>query len=172
MMRLWICCAAVAVFAHIAPASVEHDPQSPQPKSFTEHEFETLSVLTETIMPSGQYPGAREAEVSKFIDFQTVYDDDLRNRFKKGLTWLDESAKKRFGKTFLELKPNQRREIIDGLHYKALFRPGEEQGREFYKLARRYTDMGFYSSTAGLAVLKAPVEKAPIETKPAEKKSR
>lgn len=152
------------VLSREAQASVSREPEA-QPKSFSAHEFATLSALTEIIMPSGQYPGAREAQVSKFIDFQTVYDGELRGRFKEGLSWLDQNAKKRFGKEFLSLKIGQQREIIDSLHYKALFRSGEEQGQEFYKLVRRYTDMGFYSSNAGLAVLKAPVESGPAKQK-------
>jgi hypothetical protein len=132
-----------------------------KPKTFNSHEFATLGALTETILPSGDFPGAREAQVNKFIDFQTVYDRDLKRRFREGLAWLDRRAQSRFGKKFRNLTPQQRREILDRLQYKALQQPGDEQGQDFYRLARRYTEMGFYSSRAGLEVLRAPVEQGP-----------
>lgn len=135
-----------------------------KPKSFSSDEFHTLTVLTEAIMPSGEYPGAREAKVSQFIDLQLVYDADLQKRFRRGLKWLDEKSHARFGRRFVQLNARQRGEILDHLRFKALQDPKEGLGQDFYRLARRYTEMGFYSSRAGLKVLKAPVDsKSPAE---------
>jgi hypothetical protein len=133
-----------------------------KPKTFNSHEFATLGVLAEAILPSGDFPGAREAEVNKFIDFQAVYDRELKRRFRNGLSWLDRRAQSRYGRKFRHLNPQQRREILDRLRYKALQQPGDEVGQDFYRLARRYTEMGFYSSRAGLKVLRAPVEQDAI----------
>lgn len=130
-------------------------------KTFTSHEFATLGALTEAILPSGEFPGAKEAEVSKFIDFQTVYDRELKRRFRAGLAWLDRRAQARFKRKFRYLNTQQRREILDNLRFKALQQSGDEEGQDFYRLARRYTEMGFYSSRAGLEVLRAPVEQGP-----------
>ncbi len=132
-----------------------------KPKSFTLDEFQTLDNLTAAIMPSGEFPGAREAKVAEFIDLQILYDHELQNRFRVGLNWIDQMSRRQYHRRFRELNDQQKREVLDRLRYKSLYQPGEEKGREFYRLARRYTEMGFYSSEAGLKVLKAPVDISP-----------
>jgi hypothetical protein len=42
------------------------------------------------------------------------------------------------------------------LAYKDHYRPGEDEGREFFKLIREYTIMGFYTSRIGLDQLDYP----------------
>lgn len=123
-----------------------------KPKIFNSHEFVTLKVLTETILRDDEMPGVREAKANEFIDFQITYDPELQERFHEGLLWLDRHSRRLHGKNFVELKSEQRKEIIQCLEIKARHRHGEEQGREFFGLTRRYTYMGFYASEEALRI--------------------
>lgn len=121
-----------------------------RPKIFKPHEFRTLTMLTEMILRDDEMPGAREAKSSEFIDFNITYDPEIQGRFRDGLRWLDRHSRKLYGRQFVDLKPDQRKDIIQCLEVKAMHRPGEERGREFFELARRYTYMGFYASEEAL----------------------
>lgn len=127
-------------------------PKTYKPKIFNAHEFATLKVLTETILRDDEMPGVREAKANEFIDFQITYDPEIQDRFHEGLRWLDRHARSLYGKKFLSLKTAQRRDIVQCLELKARHRPGEETGREFFLLARRYTYMGFYASEEALRI--------------------
>ncbi len=106
------------------------------PKIFNSHEFQTLKVVTETILRDDEMPGARQAKANEFIDFQIKYDPELQERFHNGLRWLDQHSRRLHGKNFVALDPDQRKEIIQCLEMKAKHRPGEEPGREFFELAK------------------------------------
>lgn len=132
-----------------------------RPKIFKPAEFRTLKVLTESILHDDEMPGARVAKANEFIDFQITYDPELQKRFHSGLRWLDNHSRRLYGHNFADLRPNQRRDIIQCLEVKKLRRPGEEKGREFFELARRYTYMGFYASEEALRIAIPKTEKLP-----------
>ncbi len=136
-----------------------------RPKIFKPHEFKTLKLLSETILRDDEMPGVREAKANEFIDFQITFDPEMQDRFRKGLLWLDRHSQKLHGKNFIALKPAQRKDIIQCLETKAMHRPGEEQGREFYELARRYTYMGFYASEEALRIAIPAAPKSPKSAK-------
>lgn len=136
-----------------------------RPKIFKPHEFKTLKLLTETILRDDEMPGVREAKANEFIDFQITYDPEIQDRFREGLLWLDRHSRRLHGKNFIALKPAQRKDIIQCLETKALHRPGEEEGREFYELVRRYTYMGFYASEEALRIAIPATPKPPKSAK-------
>jgi hypothetical protein len=156
-----IACACPAVSAAAVKKAKPY-----KPKIFKAHEFETLKVVTETILRDDEMPGVREAKANEFIDFQIKYDPEIQQRFHEGLAWLDRHSRRLYGRNFAKLKPDQRRDIIQCLETKAKYRPGEEKGREFYELARRYTYMGFYASEEALRIA------IPAATKPERPKRR
>lgn len=126
------------------------------PQFFTAHEYATLEKLTDMILPSDGSPGAADAGVSEFVDFMVWSDPSIQYKFRYGLTWLDAQADRLYGRQFLKLEADQPQEILDHLAYKQKFRAGEEEGRDFFKLVRDYTMMGFYTSKAGLQELDYP----------------
>lgn len=126
------------------------------PQFFTAHEYATLEKLTDMILPSNGSPGAADAGVSEFVDFMVWSDPSIQYKFRYGLTWLDAQADRLYGRQFIKLEPDQQQEILDYLAYKQKFRAGEEEGRDFFKLVRDYTMMGFYTSKAGLQELDYP----------------
>src|SRR5262249_14865248 len=120
------------------------------------HEYAALDRLAELVLPSDGSPGAKEAGVSEFIDFIVWSDSSLQYRFRYGLAWLDAHASNSHGKLFLDLGADQQTDILEHLAYKDRYRPGEEDGRAFFSVAREYTLMGFYTSKVGLEQLDFP----------------
>ena len=141
---------------HRAAQTGTAKPAQYRPQFFTTPEYETVERLTELILPSDGAPGAREAGVSEFIDFMASSDPGIQYRLRYGLTWLDTHADSIHGKPFRSLDASDQNELLQHLAYKDRYRAGEEEGREFFKLIREYTIMGFYTSRVGLEQLDFP----------------
>ncbi|HEU0178922.1 MAG TPA: gluconate 2-dehydrogenase subunit 3 family protein [Blastocatellia bacterium] len=127
-----------------------------KPQFFTSDEYEIISRLSELIIPTDATPGAREAGVSEFIDFIVFSDPNLQYRFRYGVRWIDAHSRYLFGRRFLEITPEQQTETLNHLAYKDRHRAGEEDGRDFFRLIREYTVIGFYTSRVGLEEIKYP----------------
>jgi len=141
---------------HIAAQPAAGRPDAYTPQFFTHEEYATVERLSEMVIPSDGSPGAREAGVSEFIDFMVWSDPGVQYGFRYGLSWLEAQSRKLHGKPFLALRAEEQAGILKTLAYKDQFRPDEEEGREFFKLLREYTVMGFYTSRVGLEELDYP----------------
>ncbi|HEY7181274.1 MAG TPA: gluconate 2-dehydrogenase subunit 3 family protein [Blastocatellia bacterium] len=127
-----------------------------KPQFFTDDEYEIISRLSELIIPTDATPGAKEAGVSEFIDFMVFSDPNLQYRFRYGIRWIDAHARYLFGRRFLEIAPEQQSGMLTPLAYKDRHRAGEEDGRDFFRLIREYTVIGFYTSRIGLEEINYP----------------
>jgi len=127
-----------------------------QPRFCSPDEHALVERLAELIIPADDTPGAREAGASEFIDFWVWSDPSQQQAFRYGLGWISAHGIRLYGKPFLQLSAEQQQDVLGHLAYKAQFRPGEEDGREFFKLMRRLTVMGFYTSRVGLEQLDYP----------------
>ena len=124
------------------------------PKFFTPQEYRTVEMLAELILPSDQGPGAKEAGVAEFIDFMVQNDSSLHDPFLSGLAWLGGAAGSQ--RLFAGLPRAEQTQILDRLAYKNYQRADEKAGQEFFKLARQYAVMGFYTTKIGLEALDFP----------------
>lgn len=87
----------------------------PQPAFFTAAQFATLRAVAAALMPAmGGFPGALEAEAPEFIDFyvgrspeKPVARAELRNWYRAGLDDLEAQARRRFGRAFAALSPQE-----------------------------------------------------------------
>jgi len=127
-----------------------------EPMFFTITEFALLDQVAELIIPQDEHPGARAAGVAEFIDLMVSHDPDLQFRFRRGLTWLDASATSMFDKNFMDLPSNKQETVLRRLGYKKDQKEEEREEQEFFKLMRRYTVMGYYTSRVGLEALDYP----------------
>lgn len=128
-----------------------------QPSFFSPSEYHTIDILTGLIIPPDESPGAQEAGVSEFIDFLAAHGEtEIQQPMRDGLKWLDSTAKKAYGASFSELSPGQQNEILKRVAYRDSALPGDTEGQKFFRLIRRYTVMGYYTSRVGLAELDYP----------------
>jgi hypothetical protein len=141
-----------------APVQIAHAAYAPQ--FFSPHEYRTVEVLADAILPATEdashqpQPGAKDAGVAEFIDFMVYSDPSLQLQFRNGLAWLDNASKPAAG--FAALSAPQQNALLERLAYKAKHRANEKAGQEFFLLFRKYTLMGFYTSRMGLESLDYP----------------
>ncbi len=127
-----------------------------EPTFFTEHEFETVRMLADYILPADDRgPSAAETGVPEFIDF--VMTDELlgdpRNRqtaMRGGLAWLDVQSRRAYGAPFVEATDPQRRELLDRIAYPDVADPSDAAGVAFFNRLRDYTAAGYFSSPQGI----------------------
>jgi len=142
---------------HAAQGSPPPPTANYQPTYFSAPEYHTIDVLTGLIIPQDESPGAREAGVSEFIDFMAAHGEhQIQQPMRDGLKWLDRTANKDYGARFAELTPAQQNGILEKVAYRHDGVPTDKEGYAFFRLIRRYTVMGYYTSRAGLAALDYP----------------
>src|SRR4029077_9876162 len=89
------------------------------PKYFSAHQYETLTALCDTIIPKDEKSGgAVEAGAPEFIDLLTSENEEFQMRLGGGLMWLDNFCVDRYGKVYLDLAPEQRKEVLDLIAYR------------------------------------------------------
>ena len=132
--------------------------QRTAPKFFNAHEWKTLRVLVDYIIPRDEHSGsATEAKVPEYIDFLLAEKDAnpaTQVAMQGGLAWIDTESQKRFEKTFVVASDAQRREILDDIAYPAKANPEMSHGVAFFNRLRDMTASGFFSSAIGWQDLK------------------
>jgi hypothetical protein len=125
------------------------------PAFFTEHEFATLTVLVDLIIPrDGQSGSANEAGVPAFIDFMMNDEPTRRTAMRGGLAWLDLECDRRYDRTFLDAGAAERAAVLDDIAWPTRARPEFSHGIAFFSSLRNLTASGFWSSKMGIADLK------------------
>lgn len=132
-----------------------HAPTPYQVRFFTPHEWETLRVLVDWIVPRDARSGsATDAGVPEFIDFLMADGDKpRRTAMRGGLAWLDAACRRRFGHDFVSSTEGEQRALLDDIAYPDRVRPELRPGAVFFNSLRNLTASGFWSSKMGIADL-------------------
>ena len=128
-----------------------------KPKYFSPHQYQTLLVLCDTIIPKDTTSGgAVEAGAPEFIDLLTSENEEYQGIFGGGLMWLDNFCADRYEHVFLECTSAQQKEALGQIAYKknAKTAPELSQGIAFFAKLRNMTCDGFYTSKIGIEDLK------------------
>jgi hypothetical protein len=121
------------------------------PKFFRPHEWRTVRVLADLVIPRDERSGsATDAGVPEFIDFTLNDRAGMQEPMRGGLRWLDNHSNGRFGKRFIELTPAQQTSILDEIAFPARARPEVSHGVSFFNSFRDLTASGFWSSRIGV----------------------
>jgi hypothetical protein len=121
------------------------------PKFFKPHEWATVRVLVDMIIPRDSHSGsATEAGVPEFMDFIAMDEPNRQVPLRGGLAWLDNESRRRFNKTFILATVAQRRQILDDIAWPAKATPEMRRGATFFSSFRDFTASGFYSSRIGI----------------------
>jgi gluconate 2-dehydrogenase gamma chain len=127
------------------------------PKYFSPHQYATLVLLCDTIVPRDDVSGgAVEAGAPEFIDLLTSENEEFQLVLGGGLMWLDNFCFDRYEHVFLECTPAQQKEVLDQIAYRrnATQDVSLSQGIVFFARLRNMTCDGFYTSKIGIADLK------------------
>jgi hypothetical protein len=122
-----------------------------EPKVFTSHEWETVRMLVDLIIPKDDRSGsATDAGVPEFMDFMLGDDRDLETPVRGGLAWLDHECDDRYGKTFVTASDAQRAALLDDIAWPKKAKAEHAAGVAFFNSFRNLTASGFWSSKLGI----------------------
>jgi gluconate 2-dehydrogenase gamma chain len=125
-----------------------------EPKFFSAHEWETVRVLVDMILPRDERSGsATDAGVPEFMDFMLTERTDGQIPMRGGLSWLDTETRERFGKSFIAATEAERAAVLDLIAWPKRAQPAHSQGVAFFNSFRDLTATGFFTSKMGIADL-------------------
>ena len=124
------------------------------PRFFEPDEFKTVEILTELIIPSDDTPGAREAQVARYIDFVVFsaaeFKPTLQVEWKQGLASLDRLSREKHQRPFHGLAASDQESLLTAMSLPERQRDARHAGFGFYLLVKGMTLEGFYTSRVGL----------------------
>lgn len=132
-----------------------------------------LDEIGETILPRTKTPGAKDAQVGKFMQVMVndCYEEGDQRAFKEGMDKLNDASKKKFDKTFMEASPEQRKELLIQVDKEAkdyqksisdYNKAEDEKGKKdaqyvkqkksphYFTMMKQLTLLGFFTSKPGL----------------------
>ncbi|HME07583.1 MAG TPA: gluconate 2-dehydrogenase subunit 3 family protein [Bryobacteraceae bacterium] len=129
---------------HSEQVSERPDAAGWKPQVFDDHQNQTVIALTDLIIPATDTPGAKAANVNRYIDlFLADGPDSERGRFIEGLAWLDALAIQQHERTFVKCAPDQQVAMLTALE------SGSGTGHEFFRMAKSMTATVYYKTQIG-----------------------
>lgn len=122
-----------------------------KPKFFTPHEYATVRLLVDLIIPKDERSGsATDAGVPEFMDFMMGDQPARQTAMRGGLAWIDRECVTRFDKTFLASTAAERTAVLDDISWPHKPRPEFSHGVAFFNSFRDLTASGFWTSRMGI----------------------
>jgi gluconate 2-dehydrogenase gamma chain len=123
-----------------------------QPKVLNEHEWKTINLLSDIIIPADDRSGsATQAGVPEFIDdWLDFRGGELLAQIRGGLVWLDMECNRQFSRDFLDCTEAQQKQMLDRLAYPKRAAPQDAPGVAFFNHLRDLVVSGFFSSEMGV----------------------
>src|SRR5215813_1384681 len=114
------------------------------PKFFTRHEYATVLVLADLIIPKDERSGsASDAGVPEFMDFMMVDQPARQTAMRGGLALIDHLSNTRFDKSFIESSDADQRRLLDDIAYPFAAHPDLAPAVAFFGSFRDLTASGF-----------------------------
>jgi gluconate 2-dehydrogenase gamma chain len=124
------------------------------PRFFTAHEWQTVRVLVDIIIPKDERSGsATDAGVPEFMDFIVIDQPARQTAMRGGLAWLDIECQRRFDKTFVQCGDGERTAVVDDIAWPQRATPERAHGVAFFNSFRDLTASGYWTSRIGIADL-------------------
>lgn len=125
-----------------------------KPKFFTPHEYATVRVLVDLILPKDERSGsATDAGVPEFMDFMMADQPTRETAMRGGLAWIDRECLRRHDATFLACTDAQRKALLDDISWPQKAKPEMSHGVAFFNSFRDLTASGFWTSKMGMVDL-------------------
>lgn len=157
---------AAAQAVHSEAARRKSEPGGYAPRFFTRREYQTVTRLSELIVPADERSGsAVDAGAPEFIDLLCAENTELARIYSGGLGWIDAWMRQRHGTSFLRSSAIQQTGLLDQLvaaeqaadtatDKPGIAKPGEmEPGVNFFQWIRKMAVDAYYTSEIGVADL-------------------
>lgn len=122
--------------------------------AFTAEDIAYLDEIAETIIPATNTPGAKAAKVGAFMTVMVndCYDENDQKVFKAGMKTLDEASKKKTGKSFMDISPEERKSLLteidkEAKDYAASAKKGDP--KHYFRMMKELTLLGYFTSEPG-----------------------
>ena len=125
-----------------------------KPKALTPHEYKTLQVLADLVIPADEGgPGAAAAGAGEFIDLLASQNPELLAIYTGGIAWLDHATQRLHSKDFVDAAAPQQTALLDLIAYRKNESPMLGPGIQFFDWARRMVVDAYYTSPAGIKAI-------------------
>jgi gluconate 2-dehydrogenase gamma chain len=123
-----------------------------QRNALDNHEWKTIGVLSDLIIPADERSGsATQAGVPEFIDDWLDFKrGELLDQIRGGLTWLDLECNRLFERDFADCSDAQQKQILDRIAYPKKSAPEDANAVAFFNRLRDLVASGFFSSKMGV----------------------
>jgi gluconate 2-dehydrogenase gamma chain len=122
-----------------------------QPQFFTRHEYATVTLLADLIIPRDERSGsAGDAGVPEFMDFMMIDQPVRQTAMRGGLAFIDHLCDARFDKSLIDCSDVEQRQVLDELAYPGKVDPALAHGAAFFSSFRDLTASGFWTSKMGI----------------------
>ena len=122
----------------------------PRKVFFTDHEFATLEILCDRILPADEVsPAASTAGAPEYIELLSSNNNKLAQTFRGGLAWLDAQSRARCGANFAAASQSEQNALLELIADRRKAPPEYKPGVDFFDWARKMTVDGFYTSPVG-----------------------
>ena len=138
--------------ARTAPDSfVSADGTAWKLRVLTPHEWTTVGVLSDWILPADEVSGsATDAGVPEFIDDWLDFQrGDLLVEIREGLAWLDTECQRNFRQNFVDCSATQQQQMLDRIAWPEKAAAQDAKAVGFFNRFRDLTLSGFYTSEMG-----------------------
>lgn len=118
----------------------------------TPHEWATVGVLSDWILPADEVSGsATDAGVPEFIDDWLDFQrGDLLVEIREGLAWLDAECQGSVRQNFVDCSSAQQQQILERIAWPEKAAPQDAKSVGFFNQFRDLTLSGFYTSEMGI----------------------
>ncbi|MFD1629080.1 gluconate 2-dehydrogenase subunit 3 family protein [Pseudopedobacter beijingensis] len=117
---------------------------------FSAKDIALLDEIAETIIPETNTPGAKAAKTGEFMTvmINDCYSSNNRNIFIKGITKVDEEAKSKFSKGFMDCSPQERKSLLTVLDAEQK-EFTKQRKTHYFKIMKELTLLGYFTSEVG-----------------------
>lgn len=120
-----------------------------QPSVLNPQQLDTVIALVDLIIPATDTPGAKQANVHRYIDLFLKDGPSVeRDRFLTGLQWLENHTQRNHRASFTRLKPAEQTAMLQ-----ALDTAGDQgslaEGHRFFRLVKSMTARFYYQTRTG-----------------------
>ena len=123
-----------------------------KPSILNAHQNETVVALTDLLIPETDTPGAKAANVNRYIDlFLNGAPVGQAQQLLSGLGWIDRHANQKHGHAFAGCAKDQQVAILEALESNA--EPGLEPGHLFFQMMKSMTGQIYYNTAIGFREL-------------------
>jgi gluconate 2-dehydrogenase subunit 3-like protein len=122
-----------------------------KPKFFTAHEYATVRLLVDLILPKDERSGsATDVGVPEFMDFMMTDQPPRQTAMRGGLAWIDRECLSRHDQPFIACTAAQQTALLDAISWPQKGAPELSHGIAFFNSFRDLTASGFWTTKVGM----------------------